>query len=153
MSARHERHKCNTSDRSTTRVPRKCDTTDTSATQKTQVRHEWKIWILITMQVKTSFWINTILYETNNNILARTIKKISKMNVRFSKKQLNWKWGHVGQFSEFCLRQQLFAFKEFCMETRLSNILNTKNVTKLTKAIVESSYRVLQITSKWKVLK
>ena len=39
------------------------------------------------------------------------------------------------------------------MEKRLSNIFKTTNVSKLTKAILESSYRVLQITSKWKTLK
>ena len=57
------------------------------------------------------------------------------------------------QFSKFCLRQQLCAFKEFCMETRLSNIFKTTNVTNLTKVIQESSYRVLQVTSKQKTLK
>ena len=39
------------------------------------------------------------------------------------------------------------------METRLSNIFKTTNVTNLTKVIQESSYRVLQVTSKWKTLK
>ena len=52
------------------------------------------------------------------------------------------------RFSKFSLRQQLFAFKEFCMETRLPNIFKTTNVTNLTKVIQESSYRVLQVTSK-----
>ena len=37
------------------------------------------------------------------------------------------------------------------MKTRLSNIFKT--VTKLTKVILESSYKVLQVTSKWKTLK
>ena len=41
----------------------------------------------------------------------------------------------------------------FCMETRLSNIFETKNVTNLTKVILESSYRVLKVTFKWKTLK
>ena len=53
----------------------------------------------------------------------------------------------VGKFSKFCLPQQLCSFKEFCMETRLSNIFKTTNVTNLTKVIQESSYRVLQITN------
>ena len=39
------------------------------------------------------------------------------------------------------------------METRLSNIFKTANVTNLTKVIQQSSYRVLQILSKWKTLK
>ena len=43
--------------------------------------------------------------------------------------------------------------QEFCMETRLFNPFKTINVTKLTKVIQENSYRVLQVTSKWKTLK
>ena len=39
------------------------------------------------------------------------------------------------------------------METGLSIILKTKNVTKLAKAILESSYTVLQVSSNWKTLK
>ena len=39
------------------------------------------------------------------------------------------------------------------METRLSNIFKTTNVTNLTKVIQQNSYRVLQVTSKWKTLK
>ena len=47
----------------------------------------------------------------------------------------------------------LCAIKEFCMERRLSNIFKTTNVSILTKVIQESSYRVLQVTSKYKTLK
>ena len=39
------------------------------------------------------------------------------------------------------------------METRLSNIFKTANVTNLTKVIQQNSYRVLQVISKWKTLK
>ena len=39
------------------------------------------------------------------------------------------------------------------METRLFNIFKTTNVTNSTKVIQESSYRVLQVTSKQKTLK
>ena len=42
---------------------------------------------------------------------------------------------------------KLFEFKEFCMETRLSNIFKTTDVTKLTKGIQRNSYKVLQVTS------
>ena len=59
----------------------------------------------------------------------------------------------MGQFSQFCLHQELCAFKEFCVEMRLSNIFKTINVKKLTMAILESSYGVLQVTSEWKTLK
>ena len=53
-----------------------------------------------------------------------------------------------GRFSKFCLDQQLFAFTEFFKKTRLSNLFYTANVTKLTKVILESTYRVLQVKSK-----
>ena len=59
------------------------------------------------------------------------------------KEHLKWRYGQFRQFSKFRLSQQLFAFKEFCTNERLSNIFTT-NVTKLTKAILKSSYRVLQ---------
>ena len=39
------------------------------------------------------------------------------------------------------------------MEKRLSYIFKTTNVMNLTKTILKSSYRVLQVTSKWKTLK
>ena len=39
------------------------------------------------------------------------------------------------------------------MEMRLSNIFKTTNVTKLTKTVLKSSYRVLQDIFKWKTLK
>ena len=39
------------------------------------------------------------------------------------------------------------------METRLSNIFKTANITNLTNVIQESSYRVLQVTFKQKTLK
>ena len=51
------------------------------------------------------------------------------------------------------LHQQLFAFKRFCVETRLSNTSKTLNFAKLNKNILESYYRVLQGISKWKTLK
>ena len=54
--------------------------------------------------------------------------------------------GHVGQFSKFWLCQQLFAFKRFCMETILSNILKTAKVTKFIKIIVESTYKIIVVT-------
>ena len=60
------------------------------------------------------------------------------------KEHFKKRWGHVEQFSRFCLRQQLSVFKEFCIEKKLSNIFKTTNVTKLTKAILKSSYRVQQ---------
>ena len=47
---------------------------------------------------------------------------------------------NVGQFSKFCLCQQLYAFKEFRMETRLLIISKTTNAKKFIKTILKSSY-------------
>ena len=44
---------------------------------------------------------------------------------------------------QILLMQQLFAFKRFCMEMRLSNILKTTNATKFIKTILESTYKVV----------
>ena len=44
--------------------------------------------------------------------------------------------------------QNVFEEKEFCIETRLSDIFKTANVTMLTKVILENCYRVLQVTYK-----
>ena len=46
------------------------------------------------------------------------------------------------QFPKFCLCQQLFAVKRFCIGTRLSNVLKTTNATNLVKTILESTYKV-----------
>ena len=55
--------------------------------------------------------------------------------------------------SKYFLRQQLFAFKELLSETKLYNIFKTTNVTNFTKVVLESSYRVPQVTFKRKTLK
>ena len=47
---------------------------------------------------------------------------------------------NVGQFLKFCLRQQLYAFKEFRMETRLLIISKTTTAKKFIKTILKSSY-------------
>ena len=73
---------------------------------------------------------------------ARTIESWVKWTLD-SQRTFKRKRGYLWQFRKFCLRQQLCAFKEFCMETRLSNIFKTTNVTNFTKAILKSSYRVL----------
>ena len=59
----------------------------------------------------------------------------------------------MGQFSKFCLCQQLFAFKDFCMETRLRNISKTRNDTDFNKTILESLYKVLLVTCNLTALK
>ena len=44
---------------------------------------------------------------------------------------------------QFCLGQQLFPFKRFCIETRLSNILKITNAAMFIKTILESNYKVV----------
>ena len=69
--------------------------------------------------------------------LARTIESWVKWMLDSQKTfkiKLRLRWTIL----KFCLRQQLFAFKEFCVETRLSNIFKTTNVTNFTKAILKS---------------
>ena len=52
-SARSERYECNTTAKLATRAIRMRQKCNTSATRTTQVRHKWKILILITTRVKT----------------------------------------------------------------------------------------------------
>ena len=46
---------------------------------------------------------------------------------------------NVGQGSKFCLCQQLYAFKEFRMETRMLIISKTTNAKKFIQTILKSS--------------
>ena len=56
--------------------------------------------------------------------------------------------------SKFCFHHNLFAFKEFfCIETKSFNIFKTAKAANLTKAILKSSCKVKQITTKCKTLK
>ena len=50
----------------------------------------------------------------------------------------------MGHFSSFCLLQQLFENKGFCMETRLCNNFETANAITLAKIILERFNTVLQ---------
>ena len=54
--------------------------------------------------------------------------------------------------SLICLLQQLFANKDFCIETRLLNIFKPKNFI-TAKTILESPYKVLQGSSKRAIFK
>ena len=74
----------------------------------------------------------TIFFAAENIKFDTKITQILKVHQK-------WTGGHIGQFSKFCLRQQLFAFKEFRMKTRLHNISKTTNATNFTKTILESS--------------
>ena len=45
-------------------------------------------------------------------------------------------------FSKFCLHQQVFAKKNFCMKTRLCNIFKTTNTMTLINVILENLYNL-----------
>ena len=96
------------------------------------------------------FRLKPLYVKLTTFILARSIE--NRQNETF-KIKVRLRMDYVGQFSKLCLRQQLFAFKEFCMKMRLPNIFKTTNVTMLNKAILESSCINLQVTSKCKTLK
>ena len=92
MSARHERHECDTNDTSATRVrheQNEYDTSetrvlhqrhecDTSAKKTIRVRQEWEVLILITTRVKTYFHTPILAiwkmkdYKERNNFVLRT---------------------------------------------------------------------------------
>ena len=76
-------------------------------------------------------------------LLARTIENWAKLMLD-SKRTFKIKVTSRWTVFRILLMSQLFAFKEFCIEKRLFNILKTTKVTKLTEAILKSSYRVLQ---------
>ena len=98
---------------------------------------------LADFRIVTHSHVKIILCETNNIFYSLGNCVWHKMNNMFWKYIKNKGNGHVGQFSKFCLPQQLFAFKEFRMETRLRNILRTTNVTEFIKTILENSSKVL----------
>ena len=75
------------------------------------------------------------------------------MNARFLKNIQNKGKVTLVSFQNFNYVSNYLHLKSFCMETRLSNIFKTTNVTNLTKVIQEISYRVLQVTFKQKHLK
>ena len=99
---------------------------------------------IVTHSNAASFLIRTILFENTNIPFSKNYFKLGKMMLdseRTFKVKVRFRW----TVFEISLPS---AIKEFCMETRLSNIFKTINVTNLSKVIQESSYRVLQVTSK-----
>ena len=64
----------------------------------------------------------TILFETNKIFYSLGNQNCDKTN-NWSEKYIKNKYAVTLKFFKFCLCQQSFAFKRFCMETRLSNTL------------------------------
>ena len=98
---------------------------------------------IVTHCYAASFFIKTLFCKTNNISTAR------KPNIR-QKQIIILKVHHGGKFSKFCLRQQLFAFKRFCIETRLLNISKTTNVIDFIKTILKSPCRFLLDNAIWR---
>ena len=73
--------------------------------------------------------------------ISRT-KQIYPKTLKVSESEFNMTLGH---FSNFCLRQQLFANKDFYTKTSLCNVFKTKNTKTLIKAISESHNKLLQM--------
>ena len=89
----------------------------------------------------TSFSRKTILYETNNILYSPWNQKWNKTDSWSENYTKNKSEVTLDSFVNFAY-QQLFAFKRFCKETRLSNILKTKNATKFIKTALERSCKL-----------
>ena len=81
------------------------------------------------MKLKTFFILN--------------IRDIYTKLSRFSDSSVKIKDRSRWTFLVIFLHQQLFARKDFSMETRLSNIFKTTNAMALTETILESTYTVV----------
>ena len=89
-----------------------------------------------------SFSLKTFFCKTNNIFYSLKTKHETKPNndsESTSKIKVSSSW----KVSKFCLRQQLFAFKKFCMETILLNISKITNTTDFIKTILKNSCRIL----------
>ena len=74
--------------------------------------------------------------------IAKKTKNETKP-IRDSEGSPNMKVKSRWAFFQILPCQQLFAFKKYCMETKLYNIFKNKNTTNLTEPILKSSYKVL----------
>ena len=68
---------------------------------------------------------------------SRTNYRIRQKHELFLEVHSKERQCYFGYFWTFCLRQQLFTSKDFCMKTILCNIFKTTNAKKLVKAILE----------------
>ena len=91
--------------------------------------------------------IKTILCENTNILFRKNYWKLGKMNARFWKNSENKGKVTSDSFRNFVYVSNYMHLKSFVWNFK------TKNVTNLTKVTQQNSYRVLQVTSKWKTLK
>ena len=92
--------------------------------------------------------MKSVLYEANTILFSQNSSKLGKMNARLRKEIWSKDKVTLDGFRNFADISSCFTFKKSRKETKLSNIFKTTNVAKLAKAILESSYGVLQGTSK-----
>ena len=80
---------------------------------------------LVTHSKAASFFIKTILYEKTNILFSKIYWKLGKMNASFWKNIYNKGKVALDSFQNFAYVSNYMHLKEFCMETRLSNIFKT----------------------------
>ena len=105
--------------------------------------------------VTASFSIKATSYGTNNILLRKYYWKLGKMNARFWNNIWNKSKVTLDSFRNFAYVSSYLHLKSFAWKKgkKMKKPGNSTNVMKLTKAILKSSYRVLQVASKWKTLK
>ena len=84
---------------------------------------------IVTHCYTASFSIKTLFCKTNNIFYSQKTEYQTKPN-NDSENTSKIKVRSCWKFSKFCLPQQLFAFKKFCMEMRLCYISKITNVKK-----------------------
>ena len=95
----------------------------------------------VSFSIKTFFIILTTLLISNTGDLYTKLSRLSENSVKK-------KFRHVEIILSFWLRQELFASKDFYMETSLRNISKTRNAMVLTETILESTCAVVKLYEK-----
>ena len=97
---------------------------------------------IVTYSYAASFSIKTCLNKTNNIFfLTQKLRRFTEI-VYKNKLKINVK----SAWTFFLIMLTLIKNKDFCMKTILCNDFITTNDMALTKAVLESSYRVLPRT-------
>ena len=100
----------------------------------------------ITHSYAASFSIKASFCETNNIFYSSENQNRDKTNAWFWKYIKNKCKVTLDVFQNFAYDSSFFAFKKFCMETRLYNNFKIKNITMLSKPILKSPYKALSET-------
>ena len=97
------------------------------------------------MVMQPFFQSKICFYGTNNIHILRTKQHYTKLLNNFES-TIKYTSCYLRHFSKFCLCRKLFVGKIFCMKTGLYNSFETANAVILTKASLQSSYKILQIS-------